>query len=284
MFKENLPLYLIDPIIQQALAEDLPSGDLSLAALPDPGALASVELLAKAEGRLCGLSIFARVFQLLDANCQFNFKKMDGDPVSPGDKIAFLTGRLDALLCGERTALNFLQRLSGIAGYTACFIEAMGSTKTRLVDTRKTTPGLRLLEKYAVRTGGAQNHRFNLSTGVMLKDNHIAAAGSLTAAVTRARKTVPFVHRIEVEVETMEMVKEAVQAGADIIMLDNMSPSEIRAAINYIDGRALVELSGNITLENIAAYAQIGADFISSGAITYGAPLLDLSMKNMKLH
>lgn len=273
--------FLIDPYLLEALKEDINEEDVSTNAVVDENVRGHVDLLAKESGVLAGLGIFERVFTLLDETTVVEFFKRDGERVLKGDKIATVRGSLRTLLSGERVALNFLQRMSGIATYTAAMAEALSGTKTRIVDTRKTTPNLRLFEKYAVRVGGGGNHRYNLTDGVMLKDNHIAAAGSVKRAVECARNYVSFVRKIEVEVETMAMVREAIEARADIIMLDNMSFDAIKEAIRLIDGRALVELSGNIDLENIEMYRDLGADVISSGSLTHSAPILDLSMKGL---
>lgn len=278
----GLPHFLIDPIIFDALKEDINEEDFSTNSVVDEDATGSVDLLAKEEGILAGLPVFERVFLLLDQRTKVSFFKKDGDSVEKGDKIATISGPLRALLTGERVALNFLQRMCGIATYTRQMALALENTKTQIADTRKTTPNFRLFAKYAVRIGGGTNHRYNLSDGVMLKDNHIAAAGSIENAVRSARRYTSFMKKIEVEVENMDMVKEAVAAEADIIMLDNMSREDMKSAVDYIAGRALVELSGNVTLENIKDYGDLGADIISSGSLTHSAPILDLSMKGLR--
>lgn len=271
-----------DPLIRQALAEDIPDEDVTTNAVmpgPCPG---EVDLLAKEDGVLAGLDVFTRVFTLLDPATQVEASVRDGDEVRAGDRLAVVRGDVRVLLSGERTALNFLQRMSGIATLTRRMLSLLEGSGITLLDTRKTTPGMRLFEKYAVRTGGGQNHRTCLSDGVLLKDNHIAAAGGVRQAVERARAYAPFVRKIEVEVETLEMAREAVEAGADIIMLDNMAPSEMRAAVELIGGRAETECSGNVTPERIASLREIGVDYISSGALTHSAPILDLSLKHLR--
>ncbi|MDO5037716.1 MAG: carboxylating nicotinate-nucleotide diphosphorylase [Tissierellia bacterium] len=282
MGQGGLSHFLIDEYILAGLREDMNGEDVSTQALVGPRDWGRVDLLAKEEGILAGLGVFKRVFELLDPEVSFSFYKEDGDALEAGEKIGTLEGPIRALLSGERLALNFLQRMSGIASYTHQMVQALGETKTQLVDTRKTTPNFRLFEKYAVRVGGGRSHRYNLTDGVMLKDNHIGAAGSIKKAVQGARDYAPFVRKIEVEVEDMDQVQEALEARADIIMLDNMSPEKIREAVALIGGRAQVEVSGNISLENIRAYGQLGADFISSGSLTHSAPVLDLSLKGLK--
>ncbi|MDD7362645.1 MAG: carboxylating nicotinate-nucleotide diphosphorylase [Peptoniphilus sp.] len=272
--------FLIDRYLLEALREDVNEEDVSTnAVIGDERG--HVFLIAKEEGVIAGLGVFERVFTLLDESIAVDLLKKDGDHVSTGDTVATIRGPIKVLLTGERVALNFLQRMSGIATYTEKIARALEGTKTDIVDTRKTTPNFRIFEKYAVRVGGGKNHRYNLTDGVMLKDNHIAAAGSVEKAVALAREYAPFVRKIEVEVETIDMVEEAVAAKADIIMLDNMSPEEIKEAVRIIDGRALIELSGNIDEANIDAYKDLGADVISSGALTHSAPVLDLSMKGL---
>lgn len=278
----GLPHFLIDPIIFDALKEDINEEDFSTNSVVDEKATGSVHLLAKEEGVLAGLPVFERVFHLLDNRTEVECFKCDGDRVKNGEKIATVSGPLRALLTGERVALNFLQRMCGIATYTNKMAEALEGTKTKIADTRKTTPNFRLFAKYAVRIGGGINHRYNLSDGVMLKDNHIAAAGSIEKAVKSARSYTSFMKKIEVEVENMDMVKEAVAADADIIMLDNMNREDMKSAIDYIAGRAVVELSGNVSFENIKDYGDLGADIISSGSLTHSSPILDLSMKELR--
>lgn len=271
----------VDPLILSALQEDITNEDVSTNSVmphPQPG---EVDLICKEDGVICGLQIFERVFTLLDENTQVETFVEDGDEVKNGQLLAKVRGDIRVLLCGERTALNYLQRMSGIATYTHSVAVLLEGTGTKLLDTRKTTPNNRIFEKYAVRTGGGNNHRLNLSDGVMLKDNHIGAAGGVKEAVTMAKEYAPFVRKIEVEVENIDMVKEAVEAGADIIMLDNMNHEEMREAMNYIDGRAQVEVSGNVTKENIAKLTDLGVDFISSGALTHSSPILDISLKNL---
>lgn len=230
---------------------------------------------------ICGLWVFQRVFELLDDTVAFDMKVKEGDFVHAGDLMAVVTGDIRALLSGERTALNYLQRMSGIATYTHEIAKLLEGSSTTLLDTRKTTPNMRLFEKYAVKAGGGSNHRYNLSDGVMLKDNHIGAAGSITKAVRMAKAYASFVHKIEVEVETLDQVKEAVEAGADIIMLDNMTPDKMKEAVKLIDGRALTECSGNVTRENIQNMIDVGVDYVSSGALTHSAPIMDISLKNL---
>lgn len=271
----------VDPLILMALDEDITSEDVSTNSVMPTKTLGEVELLAKEDGIICGLQVFERVFTLLDSETKVEFFAQDGDTIQPGQLIAKVTGDIRVLLSGERTALNYLQRMSGVATYTHSVAALLEGTKTKLLDTRKTTPNNRIFEKYAVRIGGGNNHRYNLSDGVLLKDNHIGAAGGVKQAITMAKAYAPFVRKIEVEVETLDMVKEAVEAGAHIIMLDNMSHDELKAAIEYIDGRAEIEVSGNVTRENIARLTDLGVDYISSGALTHSSPILDLSLKNL---
>ena len=271
----------VDPFILSALKEDITSEDVSTnSVMPHPQA-GEVDLICKEDGVICGLQVFERVFTLLDENTRVEFFVADGDDVKKGQLMAKVHGDIRTLLCGERTALNYLQRMSGIATYTRSVAQLLEGTKTKLLDTRKTTPNNRIFEKYAVRIGGGNNHRYNLSDGVLLKDNHIGAAGSVTKAVTMAKAYAPFVRKIEVEVENYEMVVEAVEAGANIIMLDNMSHEEMQKSIEFIAGRAEVEVSGNVTKENISKLTDLGVDFISSGALTHSAPILDISLKNL---
>lgn len=271
-----------DRLIRQALEEDITNEDVTTDAIMRERISGRVELIAKADGVICGLAVFARAFEILDAQTKVSFKVKDGDKIRKGQLLAEVEGDIRALLSGERVALNFLQRMSGIATYTADMVKLLEGSKTRLLDTRKTTPNMRVFEKYAVRTGGGCNHRFNLSDGVLIKDNHIGAAGGITRAVRLAREYAPFVRKIEVEVENLEECKEALDAGADVIMLDNMSIEDMKAAVKLIGGRALTECSGNITRENAKAIAETGVDFVSSGALTHSAPILDLSMKNLR--
>lgn len=270
-----------DKLIMQALEEDITSEDITTNAVMRERREGEVELICKEDGIIAGLWVFERVFTLLDPSTTVTLFVKDGDEVKKGQKMGVVTGDIRVLLSGERTALNYLQRMSGIATYTRSVAKLLGGTKTKLLDTRKTTPNMRIFEKYAVRTGGGYNHRYNLSDGVLLKDNHIGAAGSVKKAVELAREYAPFVRKIEVETETLEMVKEAVEAGADIIMLDNMSLEMMKEAVDYIDGRASTECSGNVTKENAAQLAAAGVDYISSGALTHSAPILDISLKNL---
>lgn len=272
-----------DDIIRAALLEDMNAGDLSTESVCPEARAAQVQLIAKADGVIAGLDVFVRAFTLLDPATTFEANVREGDVVEPGQVLGVVRGDVRVLLSGERVALNFLQRMSGIATYTHRMESALEGTSTRLVDTRKTTPGLRIFEKAAVEAGGGGNHRYNLSQAVMLKDNHIDAAGGITAAVAGARKHAPFVCTVEVECENLEMVREALDAGADIIMLDNMTHDQMRKAIALIDGCALVEASGNVDASNIRDLADLGVDFISSGALTHSAPILDLSLKHLEL-
>ncbi len=272
-----------DPYIRLALAEDISSEDVTTNSVMPGYKKGEVELIGKEEGILAGLSIFERVFTLLDPATQVERYAEDGHEVQKGELLAKITGDVRVLLSGERTALNYLQRMSGIATYTSTVVKMLEGTKTKLLDTRKTTPCMRIFEKYAVRVGGGQNHRYNLSDGVLLKDNHIGAAGGVKEAVQAAKEYAPFVRKIEVEVENLDMVKEAVEAGADIIMLDNMTEEQMGEAIKIIDGRAKTECSGNMTRENIQKITKLGVDYVSSGALTHSAPILDLSMKHLRV-
>lgn len=271
----------IDPLLESALREDITSEDVTTNSVMPCARQGEAELICKQDGIICGLQIFARVFTLLDEKTQVELYVADGDAVTSGQLAARVKGDIRVLLSGERTALNYLQRMSGIATYTHEAAGYLKGTRTRLLDTRKTTPNMRIFEKYAVRVGGGSNHRLNLSDGVLLKDNHIGAAGGVARAVEMAREYAPFVRKIEVEVETIPMVREAVDAGADIIMLDNMTHEMMEEALRIIDGRAEVEVSGNVTRENIRALADLGVNYISSGALTHSAPILDLSLKNL---
>nr|WP_191384615.1 carboxylating nicotinate-nucleotide diphosphorylase [uncultured Lachnoclostridium sp.] len=271
----------VDHLLLEALREDISSEDVTTNAVMKEAVPGEVELIAKQDGVVAGLDVFERVFKLLDVDTEAVFFCQDGGKVTKGQLMGKVTGDIRVLLSGERVALNYLQRMSGIATYTRSVAELLEGTGIRLLDTRKTTPNMRIFEKYAVRVGGGYNHRYNLSDGVLLKDNHIGAAGGVREAVRMAREYAPFVRRIEVETENLEMVKEAVEAGADIIMLDNMSPEEMREAVRLIDGRAETECSGNVTKENIASLVSAGVDYISSGALTHSAPILDISMKNL---
>ncbi len=278
-----------DKYIRLALEEDINSEDVSTNAVMPEYKKGEVQLICKEDGIIAGLQIFERVFTLLDDATTVTFQQKnkktikDGDFVEKGQLLAVVTGDVRVLLSGERTALNYLQRLSGIATYTHSVSQLLAGTNTKLLDTRKTTPGMRIFEKYAVRVGGGYNHRYNLSDGVLLKDNHIDAAGGVKEAVAAAREYAPFVRKIEVETENLDMVKEAVEAGADIIMLDNMTPDEMAEAIRVIDGRAETECSGNITKENIKTITELGVDYVSSGALTHSAPILDVSLKHLRV-
>ena len=271
----------MDKYILSALEEDISSEDVTTNAVMREALQGEVDLICKQDGVIAGLHVFERTFKLLDNSTQVEFFCKDGDTVSKGQLLAKVYGDIRVLLSGERVALNYLQRMSGIATYTRNMVKLFEGTNTKLLDTRKTTPNMRIFEKYAVRVGGGHNHRYNLSDGVLLKDNHIGAAGSVTKAVQMAKEYAPFVRKIEVEVETLDMVKEAVAAGADIIMLDNMTVEEMREAIRIIDGRAETECSGNVTKENVAQLTALGVNYISSGALTHSAPILDISLKNL---
>ena len=270
-----------DQLIRMALQEDITSEDVSTNAVMPTATKGTVDLIAKEDGVVAGLDIYARVFTILDEKTEIDFHCKDGDEVKKGDLMATVTGDIRVLLSGERVALNYVQRMSGIATYTRQVAKLLEGSNVTLLDTRKTTPNCRVFEKYAVRVGGGCNHRYNLSDGVLLKDNHIGAAGSVTKAVQMAKAYAPFVRKIEIEVETLDQVKEAVEAGADIIMLDNMTPEVMKQAVELVDGRAQTECSGNITKENIQKIREIGVDFVSSGALTHSAPILDISMKNL---
>ncbi|MGN0704679.1 MAG: carboxylating nicotinate-nucleotide diphosphorylase [Lentihominibacter sp.] len=271
----------VDPLIMSALREDITSEDVSANSIMDHPQTGEADLICKEDGIICGLQVFGRVFELLDQETVTEFYVSDGEHVKKGQLMAKVRGDIRVILCGERTALNYLQRMSGIATYTNRMAAYLQGSRTRLLDTRKTTPNNRIFEKYAVKTGGGKNHRLNLSDGVMLKDNHIGAAGGVRKAVEMAREYAPFVRKIEVETENIEMVAEAVEAGADIIMLDNMTHDQMREAMSVIGGRAEVEVSGNVTKENIAALVDLGVDYISSGALTHSAPIMDISLKNL---
>ena len=270
-----------DPLILQALQEDITGEDVTTNAILPEDCQGEAELLCKQDGIIAGLDVFARAFTLLDDKVWFEFFTKDGDEVHKGQKLAKVVGSMQAILSAERVGLNYLQRMSGIATYTHQVVSLLAGTGITLVDTRKTTPNMRVFEKYAVTVGGGKNHRYNLSDGVLLKDNHISAAGGVAKAIALAKAYAPFVRKIEVETETLDMVREAVEAGADIIMLDNMSHDMMKEAVTLIDGRAETECSGNVTKENIAALADIGVDYISSGALTHSAPILDLSLKHL---
>lgn len=270
-----------DHLIREALTEDITSEDITTNAVMPEARQGEVELICKQDGIVAGLGVFQRVFQLLDDSVSVEFYCQDGDEVVNGQKMATVTGDIRVLLSGERTALNYLQRMSGIATYTHSIAVLLEGARTKLLDTRKTTPNMRVFEKYAVRVGGGCNHRYNLSDGVLLKDNHIGAAGSVAKAVQMAKEYAPFVRKIEVETENLDMVREAVEAGADIIMLDNMPPEVMREAVALIAGRAETECSGNVTKQNVAELIDIGVDYISSGALTHSAPIMDISLKNL---
>lgn len=270
-----------DKLILMALQEDITSEDVTTNAIMSEKVLGEVDLICKGEGVIAGLAVFARTFELLDKDIKITFMAKDGDKVNKGDLLAKVKGDIRVLLSGERVALNYLQRMSGIATYTNQVVNLLAGSKTKLLDTRKTTPNMRIFEKYAVTVGGGNNHRYNLSDGILLKDNHIGAAGSVKKAIELARAYAPFVRKIEVETENLDMVKEALEARADIIMLDNMSIDMMEEAIKLIDGKTQTECSGNVTKENIQALAKIGVDFISSGALTHSAPILDLSLKHL---
>lgn len=271
----------MDRLLLMALREDMTSEDISTNAVMPKEQRGTVDLICKQDGIIAGLDVFVRVFELLDETTCATLLCQDGDAVKKGQLLATVQGDIRVLLSGERVALNYLQRMSGIATYTSDIAKLLQGSRTTLLDTRKTTPNCRIFEKYAVRVGGGHNHRYNLSDGVLLKDNHISAAGGITNAVRLAKAYAPFVHKIEVEVETLEQVQEAVDAGADIIMLDNMTPEQMRQAIALIGGRAQTECSGNVIRENIAALVALGVDYISSGALTHSSPILDISMKHL---
>ncbi len=271
-----------DALIKSALAEDITSEDVTTNAVMREAVQGEVQLICKQDGIICGLYVFSRTFELLDANTRCEFYVKEGDAVKKGQLLAKVRGDIRVLLSGERTALNYLQRMSGIATYTRRMADMLNGSKTRLLDTRKTTPNMRIFEKYAVKVGGGCNHRYNLSDGILLKDNHIGAAGSVKRAVELAKEYAPFVRKIEVEVENLDMCREALEAGADIIMLDNMTPAEMKEAVKMIGGRAQTECSGNVTQENLKDILDTGVDFVSSGALTHSAPILDLSLKNLR--
>ena len=270
-----------DNLILQALQEDITSEDITTNSVMPSYQAGEVDLICKQDGVIAGLDVFKRVFQLLDEKTQFAFYCQDGDSVKKGQKIGLVHGDIRVLLSGERTALNFLQRMSGIATYTRGIADLLRGTNTKLLDTRKTTPNMRIFEKYAVKVGGGYNHRYNLSDGILLKDNHIGAAGGVKEAVAMAKEYAPFVRKIEIEVENLDMLKEALEAGADIIMLDNMSVADMRMAVELCRGKAETVCSGNVTRENVERLVDIGVDYISSGALTHSSPILDLSLKNL---
>lgn len=270
-----------DDLILQALREDITSEDITTNSVMPHFQMGEVELICKEDGVIAGLEVFRRVFQLLDAKTDITFSCQDGDRVKKGERLGLLRGDIRTLLSGERVALNFLQRMSGIATYTRGIADLLAGSKTKLLDTRKTTPNMRIFEKYAVKVGGGYNHRYNLSDGILLKDNHIGAAGGVKEAIRMAKEYAPFVRKIEVEVENLDMLREALEAGADIIMLDNMSVEDMKEAVKLTAGKAETECSGNVTKENVARLVDIGVDYISSGALTHSAPILDLSLKNL---
>ena len=270
-----------DELILSALREDITSEDITTNSVMREYQLGEVELICKQDGVIAGLDVFKRTFELLDSKTEVSFTKKDGDTVKNGDKIGVVRGDIRVLLSGERTALNYLQRMSGIATYTRSIADLLKSSKTKLLDTRKTTPNMRVFEKYAVKVGGGYNHRYNLSDGILLKDNHIGAAGGVKEAVQMAKEYAPFVRKIEIEVENLDMLKEALDAGADIIMLDNMSVEDMKEAVKLVSGKAETECSGNVTKENVERLVDIGVDYISSGALTHSSPILDLSLKNL---
>lgn len=273
----------MDNLILMALREDISSEDITTNSVMREAKLGTVKLICKQDGVIAGLDVFQRTFELLDEKTQVKRYFKDGDEVKKGDHLADVTGDIRVLLSGERVALNYLQRMSGIATYTRNVVKLLGDSKVRLLDTRKTTPNMRIFEKYAVKMGGGYNHRYNLSDGILLKDNHIDAAGGVKEAIKMAKDYAPFVRKIEVEVENLDMLREALDAGADIIMLDNMTPEMMKEAVKIVDGRAKTECSGNITKENIEKVIDTGVDYISSGALTHSAPILDISLKNLRV-
>lgn len=271
----------VDELIWMALKEDITSEDITTNAIMREDKLGEAQLLCKQDGIIAGLQVFERVFQLLDEKTKITFQAKDGDRVKSGELLATVTGDIRTILTGERVALNYLQRMSGIATHTRQLVDLLGDAKTKLLDTRKTTPNMRIFEKYAVKVGGGTNHRYNLSDGILIKDNHIGAAGGIKEAVTLAREYAPFVRKIEVEVENMEQVKEALEAGADIIMLDNMDDATMKKAVEFIAGRAETECSGNVTAERVKDIIETGVDYVSCGALTHSSPILDVSLKNL---
>ena len=270
-----------DELILSALREDITSEDITTNSVMREYQLGEVELICKQDGVIAGLDVFKRTFELLDSKTEVTFTKKDGDAVKNGDKIGVVRGDIRVLLSGERTALNYLQRMSGIATYTRSIADLLKGSKTKLLDTRKTTPNMRVFEKYAVKVGGGYNHRYNLSDGILLKDNHIGAAGGVKESVQMAKEYAPFVRKIEIEVENLDMLKEALDAGAEIIMLDNMSVEDMKEAVKLVSGKAETECSCNVTKENVERLVDIGVDYISSGALTHSSPILDLSLKNL---
>ena len=273
----------MDELILMALREDISSEDITTNSVMKEKKLGTVQLICKQDGIIAGLGVFQRTFELLDKDTQVKFYAKDGEPVKKGTILAEVTGDVRVLLSGERTALNYLQRMSGIATYTSNVVKLLEGSSIKLLDTRKTTPNMRIFEKYAVKLGGGNNHRYNLSDGILLKDNHINAAGGVAQAVKMAKEYAPFVRKIEVEVENLDMMREAIEAGADIIMLDNMTPEMMKEAVKMAAGRAKTECSGNITKENIEKVIETGVDYISSGALTHSAPILDVSLKNLRV-
>ena len=270
-----------DELILQALREDITSEDITTNSVMPHYQAGEVELICKQDGVIAGLDVFKRVFELLDEKTEVIFNCKDGDSVRKGEKLGLVRGDIRVLLSGERTALNYLQRMSGIATYTREIADLLKGSKTKLLDTRKTTPNMRIFEKYSVKVGGGYNHRYNLSDGILLKDNHIGAAGGVKEAVRMAKEYAPFVRKIEIEVENLDMLMEALEAGADIIMLDNMTVEDMKKAVELCRGKAETECSGNVTRENVARLVDIGVDYISSGALTHSSPILDLSLKNL---
>ncbi len=270
-----------DNLILSALKEDITSEDITTNSVMREYQLGEVELICKQDGVIAGLEVFKRVFELLDETTKVTFNCKDGDMVKNGEKLGVVTGDIRVLLSGERTALNYLQRMSGIATYTRNIADLLKGSNTKLLDTRKTTPNMRIFEKYAVKVGGGYNHRYNLSDGILLKDNHIGAAGGVKEAILMAKEYAPFVRKIEIEVENLDMLREALEAGADIVMLDNMSVEDMKTAVAMAKGKAETECSGNVTRENVARLVDIGVDYISSGALTHSSPILDLSLKNL---
>ncbi|MBQ2663014.1 MAG: carboxylating nicotinate-nucleotide diphosphorylase [Clostridia bacterium] len=270
-----------DELIMSALREDITSEDITTNSVMREYQQGEVDLICKQDGIIAGLEVFKRTFELLDSDTEVVLNARDGDAVKNGDKLGVVRGDIRVLLSGERTALNYLQRMSGIATYTNSIVKLLEGSKTKLLDTRKTTPNMRVFEKYSVKAGGGYNHRYNLSDGILLKDNHIGAAGGVKEAVQMAKEYAPFVRKIEIEVENLDMLKEALEAGADIIMLDNMSVEDMKEAVRLVAGKAETECSGNVTKENVARLVDIGVDYISSGALTHSAPILDLSLKNL---
>ena len=271
----------VDKYILMALQEDITQEDVTTNAVMPFDSMGEVQLIDKQDGILFGIDVFKRCFTIVDESVKFDLKKQDGESIAKGELLGTITGNITVLLSSERIALNYLQRMSGIATFTNACVKQLAGYKTKLLDTRKTTPNMRFFEKYAVKVGGAYNHRYNLSDGVLIKDNHIGAAGSVAKAIAMAKEYAPFVRKIEVETESLDMVREAVEAGADIIMLDNMDNATMKKAVEIIAGRAETECSGNVTKERLKEIAEIGVDYVSSGALTYGAPLLDLSLKNL---